>query len=88
MVRYAGILDPAPVEDETLQAPITQERRGLADDELFIEKVSLYTNKNAWYPRNLTDDHARYRVRFASSNFSHSRMRRAIPASWPDSVGS
>jgi hypothetical protein len=64
VVRYAGILDPAPVEDETLQTSTVSERRGLADDELFIERVVLYTNKNAWYPRNSSDDHARYRARF------------------------
>ena len=64
VVRYAGSLDPAPVEDETLQTPVVPERHGLADDELFIEKVLLYTNKNAWYPRNVSDDHARYRARF------------------------
>jgi len=63
VVRYGGVLDPAPVEDETLQA--LEERRGLADEDLFIERVLLYTNKNAWYPRNLTDDHARYRARFS-----------------------
>ena len=64
VVRYAGVLDPAPVEDETLQLPAAQERRGLVDEELFIERLFLYTNKNAWYPRNLSDDHARYRARF------------------------
>jgi Peptidase family M1 domain len=63
VVRYAGVLDPAPVEDETLQAAV-EDRRALSDEELFIEKVLLYTNKNAWYPRNLSDDHARYRARF------------------------
>jgi Peptidase family M1 domain len=63
VVRYAGVLDPAPVEDETLQA-VMDERRSLSDEELFIERVLLYTNKNAWYPRNLSDDHARYRARF------------------------
>ena len=61
VVRYAGALDPASVEDEALPA---QEFRGLSDDELFIERVLLYTNKDAWYPRNVSDDHARYRVRF------------------------
>jgi hypothetical protein len=64
VVRYTGVLNPAPVEDETLQSPL-EERRGLSDEEIFIEKVLLYTNKNAWYPRNLTDDHARYRARFS-----------------------
>jgi hypothetical protein len=63
LVRYAGILDPAPVEDETVQAAL-EDRRMLTDEDLFIEKVLLYTNKNAWYPRNLSDDHARYRARF------------------------
>jgi hypothetical protein len=64
VVRYAGILDPAPVEDESLQAPLSP-GRVVAEDELFIEKVLLYTNKNAWYPRNVSDDHARYRARFS-----------------------
>jgi hypothetical protein len=55
-------MNPSPVEDEGLQAPPGQS--GLEDEELFIEKVLIYTNKGAWYPRNLNDDHARYRARF------------------------
>jgi hypothetical protein len=63
LVRYTGVLGPSPVEDESLQV-LPDERRGPDDESLFIERVLLYTNKNAWYPRNLTDDHARYRARF------------------------
>jgi hypothetical protein len=59
LVRYVGVLDPSEVEDESLQV------EGAArDDDIFVEKVYLYTNKDAWYPRNVRDDHARYRVRF------------------------
>jgi aminopeptidase N len=64
LVRYAGALDPAPVEDESMQASLADPNRGQSDEEIFVERVLLYTNKNAWYPRNLTDDHARYRARF------------------------
>jgi len=63
VVRYAGALDPAPVEDESMQASLADPNRGLPDEDIFIERVLLYTNKNAWYPRNLSDDHAQYRVR-------------------------
>jgi hypothetical protein len=62
VVRYAGALDPAPVEDEAL--PAAQDLGPLSDEELYIERVLLYTNKDAWYPRNVSDDHARYRARF------------------------
>ena len=64
LVRYVGALSPSPVEDDSLQAQVEERRSGLDDDEIFIEKVFLYTNKNAWYPRNLSDDHARFRARF------------------------
>jgi hypothetical protein len=62
-VRYAGALDPAPVEDESMQASLADPNRGLPEEDIFIERVLLYTNKNAWYPRNLSDDHARYHLR-------------------------
>jgi hypothetical protein len=62
-VRYAGALETGPVEDESLQSAASDQSRNPADDEILVEKVFLYSNKNAWYPRNLTDDHARYHVR-------------------------
>jgi aminopeptidase N len=62
-IRYGGVLETGPVEDESLQSTASDPSRNLSDDELLVEKVFLYSNKNAWYPRNLTDDHARYHVR-------------------------
>jgi hypothetical protein len=58
-VRYAGVLKPGPIESEILQAPSPDQ-----EEELLIEDVLVYTNRNAWYPRAENDDHARARLRF------------------------
>lgn len=62
-VRYAGIHDPAPIDQELLQV---QPPPPLApsDEEVFIERVPVYTNRTAWYPRGDNDDHAKARLRF------------------------
>ncbi len=61
-VRYAGSHDPAPIEQEGLQVvvpPIAASQ----DDEPFVERVPVYTNRTAWYPRGDNDDYARARLR-------------------------
>jgi hypothetical protein len=60
-VRYVGIHDPAPIDQEVLQ--VTPSRLAPSEDDVFIEKVPVYTNRTAWYPRADTDDHARARLR-------------------------
>jgi hypothetical protein len=60
-VRYAGSHDPAPIEHELLQ--IVSGPPGLDDNELFVERVPVYTNRTAWYPRGDNDDYATARLR-------------------------
>jgi Peptidase family M1 domain len=60
-VRYAGSHDPAPIEHELLQLVSGQPTRD--DDELFVERVPVYTNRTAWYPRADNDDYAKARLR-------------------------
>ncbi len=60
-VRYAGSHDPAPIEHELLQLVSGQPTRD--DDELFVERVPVYTNRTAWYPRGDNDDYAKARLR-------------------------
>src|SRR5262249_10906968 len=60
-VRYAGSHDPAPIEHELLQLVSGQPTRD--DDELFVERVPVYTNRTAWYPRADSDDYAKARLR-------------------------
>jgi hypothetical protein len=57
-VRYSGTHSPTLVEDEVLQL------RDVADDELMIENVLVYTNRTSWYPRGGIDDHAVATLRF------------------------
>jgi hypothetical protein len=58
-VRYSGTLTPGPIESEVLQfAPVA------AEDEVAIDKVLVYTNREAWYPHAGADDYALARLRF------------------------
>src|SRR5262249_8551813 len=62
-VHYSGSLYPGPIEREVtegLQGPAT----GLQQEQIPIEPVIVYTNRNAWYPQTATDDHALSRARF------------------------
>ena len=61
-IRYGGVLTPAAVESE-LQATLFDES-GIADDEVRIEKVLVYSNRNAWYPQLPSDDYALASMRF------------------------
>ncbi|HXB56534.1 MAG TPA: M1 family aminopeptidase [Vicinamibacteria bacterium] len=61
-VRYAGIHNPAPIDQELLQTG-----KPTADTEeqnVRIETAVVYTNRTAWYPRNNNDNYARARLRF------------------------
>jgi len=62
-VRYVGIHHPAPIEHEMLQIQPPSLPLGL-DEEVFIDRVLVYTNRTAWYPRGDNDDHATARLRF------------------------
>ncbi len=60
-VRYPGAFSPEPVENEVIQAPSTTLRTappGLAEDDVQIERVQVFSNRNAWYPQVGTDDYA------------------------------
>lgn len=63
-VRYAGVHDPAPIDQEVLQVQPPPALPGLTEEDVFIERVPVYTNRTAWYPRADTDDHAKARLRF------------------------
>ena len=54
VTRYAGRHDPAPVDQELVQAPaIVRER----DEDSFVEQPPLvYSNRTAWYPRPPYED--------------------------------
>jgi hypothetical protein len=60
-VRYSGLLRPAPVEQELL---VQQSSQRITEEEVIVEEVLVYTNRQAWYPRVGTDDHALARLRF------------------------
>jgi hypothetical protein len=56
VTRYAGRHDPAPVEQELLQAPVTIRE---SDSDVFVERPPLvYSNRTAWYPRTSAEDFA------------------------------
>jgi hypothetical protein len=61
-VRYAGIHNPAPIDQELLQTAKPTADTG--EENVRIETAVVYTNRTAWYPRNNTDDYARARLRF------------------------
>jgi hypothetical protein len=58
-VRYAGVHSPTEVEDEVVQIGVAP-----ADQEVALEDVLVYTNRTAWYPRGIIDDHALATLRF------------------------
>ncbi len=58
-VRYSGVLRPGSIEQEVIQAA-----QAPGVDEIPIESVLAFTNRNAWYPQGATDDYATARVRF------------------------
>jgi hypothetical protein len=62
-IRYVGIHDPAPIDQEVVQVSPAPTGVSASEDDIFIEKVPVYTNRTAWYPRSDSDDHARARVR-------------------------
>lgn len=61
-VRYSGELKPAAVESE-VQATLF-DNPGLSSEELRLEKVLVYSNRNAWYPQSPSDDYSTARLRF------------------------
>ena len=63
-VRYSGVLHPGPIESEVVQTPRDSNRPGPGEDEIPIETVLTYTNREAWYPQGGTDDYATARIRF------------------------
>ncbi len=63
-VKYSGTLDPGPIESEVLQGREAPNRAGLGEEDVPLEAVTLYTNRNAWYPQGVTDDYATATLRF------------------------
>lgn len=55
-VKFAGALSPAPVESEVQGAPV--EGASLDEQDIRIEKVLVYSNRNAWYPQPSGEDYA------------------------------
>jgi hypothetical protein len=63
-VRYAGFHDPAPIDQELLQVGGPPLQGGSNEEpEIFLERVPVYTNRTAWYPRGDNDDYATARLR-------------------------
>ncbi|HEY7516455.1 MAG TPA: M1 family aminopeptidase, partial [Vicinamibacteria bacterium] len=63
-IRYAGSHDPAPIEHELLQIVSSGSTPLRAEEgEVFVERVPVYTNRTAWYPRGDNDDYAKARLR-------------------------
>lgn len=62
-VRYSGVHEPAPVDQEVTQVGNPVEVSPL-ETGLLIEGVLVYTNRTAWYPRPALDDHATAFLRF------------------------
>ena len=62
-VRYSGVHEPAPVEQEVAQVKNTVEVTPF-DEGLLLEGVLVYANRTAWYPRPALDDHATATLRF------------------------
>jgi len=58
--RYSGRLAPGPIEDEVLQIFDPADRTIVIP----IERVLVYTNRRAWYPRLGANDYARAKLRF------------------------
>jgi aminopeptidase N len=61
-VRYSGVHEPTPVEQEVLQTGSGREPG--RSQNLLLEGFLLYTNRTAWYPRPSLDDHATASLRF------------------------
>jgi hypothetical protein len=62
-IRYAGAFSPEPVDSEILQTsgrpgPLSSAPPGLTDDAIWIEKVEVFSNRNAWYPQTSAEDYA------------------------------
>lgn len=62
-VRYAGSMNPEPVEQETLQT-VAIEPETFEHQDVPIEKVLVFSNRNAWYPQPPTEDYATASFRF------------------------
>jgi hypothetical protein len=65
-VRYAGALSPDPIEreGEVLLTGSGSEAQPGGEEEVLIEKVLVYTNRDAWYPQLESDDYALATLRF------------------------
>jgi peptidase M1-like protein len=62
-IRYAGAFSPEPVDSEILQTSgrpgsLSSAPPGLTDDAIWIEKVEVFSNRNAWYPQTSAEDYA------------------------------
>jgi Peptidase family M1 domain len=69
-LRFGGAFSPAPVESEVIQAPpfnvgtlsSTPPGLNVAFD---VEKVQVFSSRNAWYPQAGNDDYATARLRLS-----------------------
>lgn len=61
-VRYGGALYPGPVEREMMQVPgpppAAQIAPPVLPEDVLIEEVLVYSNRNSWYPQGGPDDYA------------------------------
>ena len=60
-VRYSGAFSPEPIDNELIQAPTTTLSTappGFTEDDIQIERVQVFSNRNAWYPQVGPDDYA------------------------------
>jgi hypothetical protein len=63
-VRYSGTLRPGSIESELLTQGRGEGQGRLSEDEIPLERMLTYTNREAWYPQGSTDDFATARIRF------------------------
>ncbi len=69
-VRFGGAFSPAPVENEVIQAPpfnlgsLSSTPPGL-NVAIDVEKVQVFSSRNAWYPQAGNDDYATARLRLS-----------------------
>src|SRR6185503_14310649 len=50
-VRYSGTLRPGSIESELLMQGRDEGQGRLSEDEIPLERVLTYTNREAWYPQ-------------------------------------
>ncbi len=64
-VRYRGVHAPEAIEREMMQVsqPAPPYVARGEEEEITLEEALVYSNKTAWYPQGVSDDHALARIR-------------------------